>query len=156
HPIHLHLEHFQTLKRSGDDCAFRGGGAGISAVRPNVPKVEVSRKDTYRLQFNEDVTVFQRFRDFVGDWPMHCHNTLHEDHAMMLIFQVRPGVIENNKTPKQGRETKLEEAAWGNRTVGPTLIERSKEYGKDDKEIFAGGCRRNYRRCRHNPAVPSR
>jgi len=30
---------------------------------------------------------------------MHCHNTLHEDHAMMLLFQVRPGVIDNNKTP---------------------------------------------------------
>ena len=99
HPIHIHLEHFQTLKRNGGGCPFGGGGAGISAFRPNVPNVEVSRKDTTRLQFNENITLFSRFRDFVGDWPMHCHNTLHEDHAMMLLFQVRPGVIDNNKTP---------------------------------------------------------
>jgi len=99
HPIHIHLEHFQTLKRNGGGCPFGGGGAGISAFRPNVPNVEVSRKDTTRLQFNENITLFSRFRDFVGDWPMHCHNTLHEDHAMMLLFQVRPRVVDNNKNP---------------------------------------------------------
>jgi FtsP/CotA-like multicopper oxidase with cupredoxin domain len=35
----------------------------------------------------------------VGDWPMHCHNTVHEDHAMMLLFQVQQGVIDNNQNP---------------------------------------------------------
>src|SRR5262249_37452981 len=99
HPIHIHMEHFQILKRSGGGCPFGGGGAGISAFRPNVPNVAASRKDTYRLQFKEAVTVCERFRDFVGDWPQHCHNTVHEDHAMMLLFQVQPGVIDNNKTP---------------------------------------------------------
>jgi hypothetical protein len=39
------------------------------------------------------VTTFSRFRDFVGDYPIHCHNTVHEDHAMMLLFQVQPNVI---------------------------------------------------------------
>jgi ribosomal protein S3AE len=34
--------------------------------------VEVSRKDVTRLQANEDVKVFFRFRDFQGDWAMHC------------------------------------------------------------------------------------
>ena len=93
------MELFQILKRSSGDCRFRGGGAGISAFRPNVPNVEVSRKDTARLGFGEDITLFSRFGDFVGDWPMHCHNTLHEDHAMMLLFQVRPGVTDNNRNP---------------------------------------------------------
>lgn len=115
HPIHVHLEEHQILSRvnsgghhssrSGSyydpsrDCNFQGGGGGMSTTRPGVPNVEVSRKDVTRLQFDEDATIFFRFRDFQGDWPMHCHNTVHEDHAMMLLFQVQPGVIDNNQNP---------------------------------------------------------
>ena len=115
HPIHIHMEEHQILSRvnsggrhdshSGDrygdrgDCNFGGGGGGISTTRPGVPNVEVSRKDVTRLQFDEDATLFFRFRDFQGDYPMHCHNTVHEDHAMMLLFDVRPGVIDNDTEP---------------------------------------------------------
>lgn len=115
HPIHTHLEQHQILSRSNNggryysnsgsgyrsrgDCKFGGGGGGISTTRPNVPNVEVSRKDTTRLQGDEDVTTFSRFRDFQGDWPVHCHNTIHEDHAMMLLFQVQPGATDNNQNP---------------------------------------------------------
>jgi FtsP/CotA-like multicopper oxidase with cupredoxin domain len=115
HPIHVHLEEHQILSRVGDggrhysysgstydssrDCPFGGGGGGISTTRSGVPNVEVSRKDVTRLQFDEDATIFSRFRDFTGDWPIHCHNTVHEDHAMMLLFQVQPGVIDNNTNP---------------------------------------------------------
>lgn len=115
HPIHIHLEEHQILSRvvdggrhssrsgsyydSSRDCPFGGGGGGISTTRPGVPKVEVSRKDVTRLQFDEVATLFFRFRDFQGDWPMHCHNTVHEDHAMMLLFQVQPNVIDNNQNP---------------------------------------------------------
>jgi len=115
HPIHVHLEEHQILSRRNDgghhssrsgsyydpsrDCNFGGGGGGISTTRPGVPNVEVSRKDVTRLQFDEDATLFFRFRDFQGDWPMHCHNTVHEDHAMMLLFQVQPNVIDNNQNP---------------------------------------------------------
>src|SRR6266699_76870 len=84
----------------GDDTgSSQGGGAGISSQFPGVPNLEVARKDVTRLQFNESDTLFFRFRDFQGDWPMHCHNTVHEDHAMLLIFQVQPGVIDNNENP---------------------------------------------------------
>ena len=119
HPIHIHLEEHQILKRednggrhssrSRDDdgshtygsgnCPWPGGGAGISTTRPGVPNVEVSRKDVTTLQFDEDATLFFRFRDFRGDWPMHCHNTIHEDHAMMLLFEVQPGVTDNDTEP---------------------------------------------------------
>ena len=114
HPIHIHLEEHQILSRVDNagryssrdssfsrrgDCPFDGGGGGISTARPGVPNVEVSRKDVTQLQFDEDATLFFRFRDFQGDWPMHCHNTVHEDHAMMLLFQVQPGVIDNNQNP---------------------------------------------------------
>ena len=73
HPIHIHMEEFQILKRNG--------------VAP--PRVEHSRKDVVRLDFNEEVEIFFRFRDFRGDWPMHCHNTVHEDHNMMLLWAVQ-------------------------------------------------------------------
>jgi FtsP/CotA-like multicopper oxidase with cupredoxin domain len=64
------MEEFRILTRNG--------------VPP--PLVENSRKDVCRLQFGEEVELFFRFRDFRGDWPMHCHNTVHEDHNMMLLW----------------------------------------------------------------------
>jgi FtsP/CotA-like multicopper oxidase with cupredoxin domain len=72
HPIHIHFEEFQILKRNGS----------------SPPLNEISRKDVVRLQFNEQVELFFRFRDFVGRYPLHCHNTVHEDHAMMLIWEI--------------------------------------------------------------------
>jgi FtsP/CotA-like multicopper oxidase with cupredoxin domain len=80
HPIHIHLEEFQILRRD----------SRISAA------VEHSRKDTLALNFDERAELFFRFRDFRGDYPMHCHNTIHEDHAMMLLFQVQD--VGDNKT----------------------------------------------------------
>jgi uncharacterized membrane protein YgcG len=95
HPIHVHFEEHQILSRSGNGghrssysgsnyggsygngCAFGGGGGGISTSRPNVPNVEVSRKDVTRLQGDKDVKLFFRFHDFAGDFPMHCHNIIH-------------------------------------------------------------------------------
>ncbi|MFN2408195.1 MAG: multicopper oxidase domain-containing protein [Pyrinomonadaceae bacterium] len=43
-----------------------------------------------RLGEGDKVRLFFRFRDFVGRYPMHCHNTIHEDHAMMLRFDIDP------------------------------------------------------------------
>ena len=120
HPIHVHLEEHQILQRSsggrhdrseyqssggysgdGWGSGSYGGGSGSNGGTNGngVPTVELARKDVTRLQFNEADTLFFRFRDFVGDWPMHCHNTVHEDHAMMLLFQVQPNVIDNNQNP---------------------------------------------------------
>jgi FtsP/CotA-like multicopper oxidase with cupredoxin domain len=72
HPIHIHFEEFQMLSRNG--------------VRP--PPVERGRKDVARLQFGEEIEVYFKFRDFVGQYPMHCHNVVHEDHEMMLSFEI--------------------------------------------------------------------
>jgi len=82
HPIHIHMEEFRILTRNG--------------VPP--PHVEHSRKDVCRLQFGEEVELFLRFRDYRGDWPMHCHNTVHEDHAMMLLWGVQD-VGDTNPMP---------------------------------------------------------
>ena len=72
HPVHIHLEEHQILSRQ------------LQPVSP----VEVSRKDVSRLQRNEHVRLFFRFRDFTGKYPMHCHNTIHEDHSMMVLWEV--------------------------------------------------------------------
>jgi FtsP/CotA-like multicopper oxidase with cupredoxin domain len=75
HPIHIHLEHFRALRRN--NRAIRCGN------------VEFSRKDTMRVGENEEIELVMRFRDFRGGYPMHCHNTVHEDHQMMLLWQVQ-------------------------------------------------------------------
>lgn len=72
HPIHIHLEEGRILKRNG--------------VAP--PIHERGRKDVFVLKPNETIQLFIQFRDFKGKYVMHCHNLAHEDHAMMVRFDV--------------------------------------------------------------------
>lgn len=81
HPIHIHFEEGIILRRGG--------------VEP--PEWEKwARKDVYRLGPQLDSTgmveVALRFREFAGQYMEHCHNTQHEDHAMLLRWDIeRPG-----------------------------------------------------------------
>ena len=72
HPVHIHFEEHQIIERN----------------RSTPTAIERGRKDVVRLGEGDDVKLFFRFRDFVGRYPMHCHNTIHEDHAMMLRFDI--------------------------------------------------------------------
>lgn len=72
HPIHNHFEEFIILTRNGQQP----------------PIQEVGRKDVVRLGHGDQIRVFFRFRDFVGRFPLHCHNVVHEDHAMMLRWDI--------------------------------------------------------------------
>jgi multicopper oxidase len=47
---------------------------------------DIVAKTYYPLCFAPTASpkVFLRFRDFLGKYPMHCHNLVHEDHAMMI------------------------------------------------------------------------
>jgi FtsP/CotA-like multicopper oxidase with cupredoxin domain len=74
HPIHIHLEEHQIISRNR---------------QPPSP-VETARKDVTQLHPNERVRLFFRFRDWVGKYPIHCHNVVHEDHAMMALWHVLP------------------------------------------------------------------
>lgn len=74
HPIHIHFEEGRILSRNG---------------KPPPPH-ERGRKDVYVLGPDDELRVFLRFRDFVGKYPMHCHNMVHEDHAMMLRWDLVP------------------------------------------------------------------
>jgi FtsP/CotA-like multicopper oxidase with cupredoxin domain len=75
HPIHIHLEEHQILSRN--------------RVPPTLA-IERSRKDVTQLHPNERVELFFRFRDWLGKYPIHCHNVVHEDHAMMGLWNVQP------------------------------------------------------------------
>jgi len=75
HPVHIHLEEHQILSRN--------------RVAPTVP-ADTGRKDVTQLHPNERVQLFFRFRDWLGKYPIHCHNVVHEDHAMMAIWHVDP------------------------------------------------------------------
>jgi FtsP/CotA-like multicopper oxidase with cupredoxin domain len=78
HPVHIHFEEFQILELNGKPLPHGS--------------VERSRKDDLWLAPNDEVRVYFRARDFLGKYVMHCHNVVHEDHAMMIRWDVvRPG-----------------------------------------------------------------
>ena len=77
HPIHIHFEEGRILSRTKD---------GINVP---VPPHELGRKDVYVLGPTSTVRLFMRFRDFTGKYVMHCHNLVHEDHAMMLRWDIK-------------------------------------------------------------------
>jgi FtsP/CotA-like multicopper oxidase with cupredoxin domain len=72
HPIHIHFEEHRFLSFNG---------------RPPAA-IDSGRKDVIRLEENGEVRVAIRFRDFEGRYPMHCHNVVHEDHSMMVRFDI--------------------------------------------------------------------
>jgi FtsP/CotA-like multicopper oxidase with cupredoxin domain len=74
HPIHIHFEECQTLARDGKTR--------------NVPAAERGRKDVWRLRPSGDATLTLQFRDFAGMFMEHCHNTTHEDFAMLLRWEI--------------------------------------------------------------------
>jgi manganese oxidase len=80
HPIHIHFEEGQILARNGSAS--------------NVPAWEKGRKDVYRLRPGGSVTLTMQFRDWGGMFMEHCHNTVHEDNAMLVRWE-----IDNGGTP---------------------------------------------------------
>ena len=77
HPIHIHFEEGQILSRDG--------------LTP--PDWEtLSRKDVYRIgpevNSSRNMSVAIRFREFAGTYMEHCHNTQHEDTAMLMRWDL--------------------------------------------------------------------
>lgn len=74
HPVHVHFEEFQVIEWNG---------------RPPTGVLK-SRKDVATLGPNDEAKVFYRFDDFLGRYPIHCHNNVHEDNAMMGRWDIVP------------------------------------------------------------------
>jgi FtsP/CotA-like multicopper oxidase with cupredoxin domain len=88
HPVHIHFEEGQILARDGR--------------ADRVPAWERGRKDVYRLRPGGTVTVTIQFRDYAGTFMEHCHNTVHEDNAMLLRWDIDPegnAVLHPLQTP---------------------------------------------------------
>jgi FtsP/CotA-like multicopper oxidase with cupredoxin domain len=86
HPVHIHHEEFQVINRDGKTPAID----------------DLSRKDVVRIgqaaqgtAGTGSLTFYMQFRDWYGDYPMHCHNVVHEDHAMMIRYKIVPPTDSN-------------------------------------------------------------
>ena len=86
HPVHIHHEEFQITSRDGKAPALD----------------DLSRKDVVRIgqasqgtSGTSSITFYMQFRDWYGDYPMHCHNVVHEDHAMMIRWKLVPATDPN-------------------------------------------------------------
>src|SRR3954465_13978922 len=75
HPVHIHLVDFKVLDRNG------------KAPEP----YELGPKDVVYVGESEKVRVIMKFENQGGKYMMHCHNLVHEDHDMMVQFQVGDG-----------------------------------------------------------------
>jgi FtsP/CotA-like multicopper oxidase with cupredoxin domain len=91
HPVHIHFEEGQVLSRDG---------------LPPPLWEKFARKDTFRVgsevNSSQTVDVAIRFREFAGTYMEHCHNTQHEDHAMLMRWDIEnPGQTVMIPTPRQ-------------------------------------------------------
>ena len=95
HPVHVHFEEGQILYRDG-----------------KAPPIweKYARKDIYRIggplpDTSKELDIAIRVRDFAGTYVEHCHNTQHEDHAMLLRWDAfNPGQTIPIPTPELGWE----------------------------------------------------
>jgi len=89
HPVHIHFEEGIYLSRDGQ----------------TPPEWERwARKDMYRVGPFEDssseIEVAIRIREFAGTYVEHCHNTQHEDHAMLIRWDSEhPGQLTYMPAP---------------------------------------------------------
>lgn len=85
HPVHLHFEEGVTISRTGYRMAATERGA---------------RKDVWRLREGGSVKVQVRFGEYGGAYVSHCHNTVHEDAAMLMRYDILtdPNNPKNSQT----------------------------------------------------------
>ena len=105
HPVHIHFEEGQYLLRSDID------EAGVIFNQHLPPLWEIgARKDMYRVSglgidlglpdSSMVIDVAIRYREFAGTYVEHCHNTTHEDKAMLLRWDNEaPGQTVRIPTP---------------------------------------------------------
>ena len=89
HPVHVHFEEGVILSRDG---------------QPPPAWERWARKDIFRIGPEEDgsinVEAAFHFREFSGTYVEHCHNTQHEDHAMLMRWDLEhPGQIQMMPSP---------------------------------------------------------
>jgi hypothetical protein len=105
HPVHIHFEEGQYLLRGDLNIA----GEVVNQHLPPLWEIG-ARKDMYRVSdmggpfglpdSSMTIDVAIRFREFAGTFVEHCHNTTHEDKAMLLRWDnEHPGQTVRIPTP---------------------------------------------------------
>jgi len=98
HPIHSHFTEFLLHEVNGrlvtpETIQSTEGRRHYEYESADVPiKVFMGgqRRDIATLLPNDEIKVFMRWDDFLGKYVMHCHNVVHEDHAMMIRWDIVP------------------------------------------------------------------
>lgn len=106
HPIHSHFTEFLILEINGkpfkpsyiqdlkgDDMTYQEYLAVPKGRREPI-KLYMGgpRRDVATILPGDEIKVFMRWKDFLGKHVMHCHNVVHEDHAMMIRWDImEPG-----------------------------------------------------------------
>jgi len=83
HPMHLHGEQFQVVKRE----VRNKSGKGYTSIAEGF--LDKGWKDTVLVMPGEKVTILKPFNDFTGLFMYHCHNLEHEDMGMMRDLLVK-------------------------------------------------------------------
>jgi FtsP/CotA-like multicopper oxidase with cupredoxin domain len=107
HPIHSHFVEFLFLAINGlpySEQAIQDISAedaeGRNLDLEEAPKAFTTvgtfmggrRRDVAILLPSDELKLIMRWPDFLGKYIMHCHNVVHEDHAMMIRWDImEPG-----------------------------------------------------------------
>ncbi|MBA3242621.1 MAG: multicopper oxidase domain-containing protein [Acidobacteria bacterium] len=100
HPIHSHFTEFLILEVNGKPFPYTHVQDANEVLKPafgvNEPPLKVfmggPRRDVAAILPGDEMKVFMRWKDFLGKYVMHCHNVVHEDHSMMIRWDiVEPG-----------------------------------------------------------------
>jgi FtsP/CotA-like multicopper oxidase with cupredoxin domain len=119
-------QHHQFVPETGVIKVFKGG----------------RRRDMAILNPSDEMVIYMNWSDFRGKYVMHCHNVVHEDHGMMIRWDVvEPGQGDTNAVEKQlrletinnkGTMTHLEERN-GQATIQPNTSEPPIDSSKQGK-----------------------
>lgn len=83
HPMHLHGEQFQVVKREVRNKSAKGYASVSEGF------LDKGWKDTVLVMPGEKVTILKPFNDYTGIFMYHCHNLEHEDMGMMRDLLVK-------------------------------------------------------------------
>ena len=90
HPIHLHLVKFQVLDRQAFDVDQykKNKTLEFTGVREIPEAQEQGWKDVVNAHPGEVTRIITTFEPYLGRYVWHCHILEHEDHEMMLPYDV--------------------------------------------------------------------
>ncbi|MCA1592407.1 MAG: multicopper oxidase domain-containing protein [Acidobacteria bacterium] len=98
HPIHSHFTEFIILEINGKPYPQTDiedkNRVLVHAFGVKEPPLKVfmggPRRDVATILPGDEIKVFMRWKDFLGKYVMHCHNVVHEDHSMMIRWDIVP------------------------------------------------------------------